>query len=249
MPQHYSLTLREQHRPNKHSDFERKYCLHCFGANKSSPRPETPWEIYETASANPYAIQVLTDKCAKTRRDILSSLNTKKVPSTNPKMTREKQTKAIVGRKNRSRNLKGTRVPFDDEMDIHQARLLNIDREYNDEEDLIYYDHEIFEPSKIEKIEYLRAIFPDLRDIAEDMALGDAASDEDLKAMGLLYDSEDEHEHFMETPNQAVPVSCTPLFSPMTPTYESDLDELWEIIQGRLLPVEERGEWDIVSEF
>lgn len=67
--------------------------------------------------------------------------------------------------------------------------------------------------------------------------------------MGLLYDSEDDHESVMEIQGPATPVSRTPYMTAVSFLSDSDLDELWEIVEGRRLPVEMRGEWDIVSEF
>ncbi|KAF3926906.1 hypothetical protein ABW20_dc0105490 [Dactylellina cionopaga] len=235
MSQHYSL----RHKPN----FQRE--RHYRPSTRPSPIPEeTALERYEAPSTNPYVLQINP----RPRGALLPTFSNVKLSNTNPKMTREKQTKVVVGRKMKSRNLKGTRIRLEEDMDLSQARMENWDRYYNSEADEARYldwDDEY----ELENGEYLRTIFPSLRDFAEDRALGEVLGDEELRAMGLLYDSEDEHEHDVETVDQAFTVPCTSMVAPRTPASEADFDELWELVEGRRLPTEERGEWDIVSEF
>ncbi|KAK6524871.1 hypothetical protein TWF281_011772 [Arthrobotrys megalospora] len=250
---HYTLIHKPQHRPSKHTSSQRAYCHWCRQNNNTTS--EHPWEQYETICSNPYAIQILTDKTSLSRQAVLNSMmNNSKNTNKNPKMiqdstatTATERMAVAVGRKSKGRKRVGR--GYDDEMDLDQARLINWEADKNFERrDVIFEENE---PTMDEVVhgEYLRTIFPSFRERVEDAALGGVVTDQELRDMGLLYDSDDEHEHFMETQEPATPVACTPYMTPRSPVSDSDLDELWELVEGRRLPVEMRGEWDILSEF
>ncbi|KAF3913119.1 hypothetical protein AA313_de0202007 [Arthrobotrys entomopaga] len=170
-----------------------------------------------------------------------------------------KQNRGVVtiGRKMRGRHLKHTRIRLEDDMDLEDARMVNIEHERGPWCCEYCYDAAVnAHNDDLENVEYLRQVFPEVRDIAKrEDYIGEAVSDEDLKAMGLLYDSE-EAEQVMQALNEKTLYTYTSLVLPRSATvYESDsesdsdLDEVWELVGGKRSPVEEGSEWDVMSEF
>ncbi|KAK6353046.1 hypothetical protein TWF696_005037 [Orbilia brochopaga] len=179
-----------------------------------------------------------------------------------------------VNKKNKGskgRSLKGRRAWLDGEMDIDDAKLVNWDHEMNFERDDVW-EQELCDGSDDEgQLEQLRTLFPDAQVGGEkNTNLGDALSDEDLRALGLLYDSPDEEaemELAHSTHSHSHPHICehieavmermpdTPRATPYTPEGSAadaaDMDEVWVIVGERVVRVvpEAPSEWDVVSEY
>ncbi|KAK6346272.1 hypothetical protein TWF730_010602 [Orbilia blumenaviensis] len=251
---HYTLIHKPQHRASKHTAWEKKFCTYCQPPNSSSPEAKSlPWEHYETICSNPFAIQILTDKTSLSRQAVLNSmLSANNNRKTAPKMVDPLSERAtVVGRKAKGRKRSGR--DYSDEMDLYQARLINCDSDLNFERDDVIWEEDGPTEDELVHGEYLKTVFPGFRAavLSPRAVVGEPVSDEELRAMGLLYDSEDEHEHEHPMMGSVTPVSCTPFLRPVSPGSDSgdDMDELWEFVEDRRLPVEMRGEWDIVSEF
>lgn len=148
---------------------------------------------------------------------------------------------------------------YNEEMDLDQARLINWENEQNFERHDVVFEEDWPTEDEVIYGEYLKTVFPEFRAALKDrlrkglMEDQKVVSDQELRNMGLLYDSnsdsEEEQERALESRGPNTPVSRTPYLTPMSFLSDSDLDELWEIVEGRRLPVEMRGEWDIISEF
>ncbi|KAF3913865.1 hypothetical protein ABW21_db0203191 [Orbilia brochopaga] len=172
----------------------------------------------------------------------------------------------------KGRNLKGRRTWLDDEMDVHDADLLNWDHEMNFERRDVYEEREELKYGEAdeEQLARLRTLFPDAHvDRTRNVDMGDALSDEDLRALGLLYDSPEEDaemEGTHSTHSHSHPHICehieavmenmpdTPRATPYTPdgsaTDARDMDELWVIVGEQVVRVPEvPSEWDVVSEY
>ncbi|EWC47124.1 hypothetical protein DRE_03493 [Drechslerella stenobrocha 248] len=184
-------------------------------------------------------------------------------------------TKKRNGKGGKARNLKGRRAWLDAEMDVEDARLQNVEREATvDVEDEEETEEEVM-GQEVMGQEYLATLFPDAsfprRTVDAGNVLGGALSDEVLREMGLLYDSDEEDVRTIERSyvgelagdepgdgsddESAVP--DTPLVRAAgTPAPEleaaMDMDELWVIIGEQVVrvarPVEEGTDWDVVSE-
>ncbi|KAK6332025.1 hypothetical protein TWF718_002563 [Orbilia javanica] len=241
-------TYKPQHRQNRHTAYDKKYCTWCH-PTKGSVNTPTAAVPAETICSNPYALQILSQK-------------TPSKPKMMTMMIREGVDERVtVGKKSRRRKGNSAGRDYYEEMDLDQARLINWETDQNFERDDVFYADTSVTEDQIVHREFLRTVFPGFRELddrlergrgyMQGVGLGSWVSDQELRDMGLLYDSEEdeEHEHVMEDQGPATPVACTPYITAMSLASDSDLDELWELVEGRRLPVEMRGEWDIISEF
>ncbi|KAK6539987.1 hypothetical protein TWF694_008820 [Orbilia ellipsospora] len=240
MSQHYNFSYNPQHRSRAPQPRER--------ATKKSLSPDLvikpPTEYTSCATQ---LVRIKTSKSRGLNRAYLTKQNT-------DTMAGDKQTRVVVGRKMRGRHLKNTRARLEEDMDLDDARVVN--EEWGRDPWCCEQCYDFVmnaNNDNLENIEYLREVFPDVKDLAKkEVYFGEEASDEDLKAMGLLYDSE-EAEKVMQVLNETA--LYTSLVLPRATVYESDsesdseLDELWEIVGGKRQPVEEGSEWDVMSEF
>ncbi|KAK6506088.1 hypothetical protein TWF506_011011 [Arthrobotrys conoides] len=267
MRNNYTLIHKPQHRPNL-PDHNQKYCTWCHPAKGVNPeKASTSWEQYETICSNPYALEILTQKKSLSRQAVinsmmLSSRNSLSTTTTTPKMI-ESNERVTVGKKTKNRKKGNAGRDYHEEMDLDQARLINWENEQNFERHDVVHEENWPTEDEVLHGEYLKTVFPEFRVMKErfrrglvgEVVLGGGVSDQELRNMGLLYDSgsdeeeEEEDQYFPEMQDPSTPVSRTPYLTPMSFLSDSDLDELWEIVEDRRLPVEMRGEWDIISEF
>lgn len=228
------------------------YCVHCSVPDTEESAVPGRAYNYSTKSTNPYSIAAVSLRQAIGRRAVQKKFDTHNITINAAKKEKMAKYKPAAGRRTKNRNSKGRRLYLGGEMDVHEAKMANW------ESDCIMYEDDVWvedgnyggertgwndgEPA----IGCYDACYEQLGDDVIE------ATDEELRAMGLLYDSEEEeYEH--DTPsstNEVLTALSTPLVMPRTPMSEAaDLDELWIVVEDRRLPVDERGEWDIVSEF
>ncbi|KAF3929522.1 hypothetical protein ABW19_dt0203290 [Dactylella cylindrospora] len=234
---HYTLTQISKHQPLLHTFWERRYCHICA----TQPEPPLPWECYTTSTTNPFSKQAITSRDDLSRAEVMRGYDTHSITVNAAKREKMAKYKPSAPRRTKSRNTKGRRFFLDEEMDLDEARMVNLDKIYNFEEDDLWREEYECWQEGIDR-ENCPYMWPTKEKAVE---AGDV-SDEELRAMGLLYDSEDEA--LPEITNDVATVPCTPLVMPRTPTSEADLDELWIVVEERR-PIAERGEWDILSEF
>lgn len=164
-------------------------------------------------------------------------------------MTEESNERVARGKKMRGRK-KGWGRDFGEEMDVEQARLINWENEQNFERHDVVFEENRLTEDEVEHGEYLKTLFPGFRGrgLAEEVV---AVGDQELRDMGILYDSSEDENDRSRGPSTPVSVPLTPHMTATAMPFlsDADLDELWEMVEGRRLPVEMRGEWDIVSEF
>ncbi|KAF3181466.1 hypothetical protein TWF788_006466 [Orbilia oligospora] len=273
---HYNPVHRPQTRPNININpsHDQNHCTWCHPPAKSkgavgpSAKTSTSWEQqYEPICSNPYALELLPKKTSLSRQAVLNSmmLSSRNI-NTTPKMIESSSPsgeKVTIGKKTKSRrkgNL-GWR-DYNEEMDLDQARLINWENEQNFERHDVVFEEDWPTEDEVVYGEYLKTVFPEFRAALKERlrnskGLVEADRRGELRDMGLLYDSnsdsdsdsEEEQERALESRGPNTPISRTPYLTPMSFLSDSDLDELWEIVEGRRLPVEMRGEWDIISEF
>ncbi|KAF3312820.1 hypothetical protein TWF173_006851 [Orbilia oligospora] len=266
---HYNPVHRPQTRPNINiNTHDQKHCTWCHPPAKSKGvgPPTSCEQQYEPICSNPYALEILTKKTSLSRQAVLNSMmlssrnihtTPKMIESSSPSSSGEKVT---IGKKTKSRR-KGNMGwrDYNEEMDLDQARLINWENEQNFERHDVVFEEDWPTEDEVVYGEYLKTVFPEFRASLKDrlrkglMEDQKVVSDQELRNMGLLYDSnsdsEEEQERALESRGPNTPISRTPYLTPMSFLSDSDLDELWEIVEGRRLPVEMRGEWDIISEF
>ncbi|KAK6497532.1 hypothetical protein TWF481_011938 [Arthrobotrys musiformis] len=203
----------------------------------TTPRPrnnQVKWENYDTICTNPYAIEILSATKSLPRKQVLENLTTsqrKGVKKSSRKGGNEKMlqpTERITISKRKKKG--GAGRNYSDEMDVCEARMINLETERNVERDDVVWEENWPTEDEVLHGEYFRCLFPGFREAMEVRMLEEGrrglwACDRELREMNILYDSEDKDVMDRRTP--AAEPSPMPVASP--PEDEAD----WEIVDVR----------------